>query len=142
MSYVDDHPTHFNYTKRVGRRVRAVQSKFPWQTYANTYYDHPPGYNRYYERHSVDFWGGGGFSPETYTGERGKPLPVPLGNEVWNAIYNAERGPLIHWIIWQGWMWWAPATGGPGWTQQGLNGPVGSDPGHYNHIHVTYQRGS
>ena len=43
MSYIDDYPTQFNFTKRVKSRVRAVQRAYPWQTYANTYYDHPPG---------------------------------------------------------------------------------------------------
>jgi hypothetical protein len=141
MGYLEDYPTQFNFTKRVRQRVNAIQRRHPWQTYANTYYDHPPGFNRYYERVSVDFWGGGGDSAETYSGYRGKPLPKALGDEIFNELFYAERGPAIDWIIWSGAMWWSPATGGPGWTSA-PSGPADSDPGHYGHIHVTFIRGA
>lgn len=145
MSYADDHPTHFDWTNRVRAVVRRVQRHHPWQTYINTYVDHPPGFGawpyRFYDRVSLDVWGGGGTSAETYTGYRGKPLPKALGDEMFDELFYAKSGPLIDWIIWQGRMWWAPATGGPGWTSA-PSGPPDSDPGHYSHIHCTYQRGT
>lgn len=145
MGYLDDHPTQWNYTKRVKSRVNAIQTKYPWQTYACTYKDHPPGNGRwpvdFYTRVSVDFWGGGGDSAETYSGYRGKPLPKALGDNVFNELFYAQRGPLIDWIIWQGEMWWSPDTGGPGWTDA-PDGPPDSDPDHLNHLHVTFQKGT
>ena len=142
VSYVSEHPTQFNFAPSVKRRVRDIQRAHPWQLFACTYWDHPPGDGKwpvnYYTRLSVDFWGGGGTGPGNYSGYRGKPLPKALGDQVWRELFYADSGPAIDWIIWQGWMWWAPATGGPGWTSA-PGGPADSDPGHYGHIHVTYQ---
>jgi hypothetical protein len=143
MGYMDDHPTQFNWTEPVKARVKAIQDKFPWRTYANTYWDHPPGNGRwpvnYYTRYSIDFWGGGGANKETYTGYRGKTLLRDLGDKIFDELFYAESGPAIDWIIWRGRMWWSPKTGGPGWTSS-PPGPADSDPDHFRHIHVTYQR--
>lgn len=144
MSYATDHPTHFNWDERVRRRVTALWRRYPWQTYVNTYFDHPPDYRRprrwpvaYYDAKSFDVWGGGGTDEESYTGYRGKPLPRELGEEIFDVLFYAQRGPAIDWIIYRGKMWWNPATGGPGWTAS-PPGPPDSDPQHLRHIHVTY----
>jgi hypothetical protein len=137
VSYVLDHPTHFNFTQKVQARVKAVQRRHPYQTFINTYVDHPPGYNRIYERRSLDVWGGGGHNQATYSGYRGKPLPKALGDRIWGELFYAEYGPAIHWIIWNGKMWVA----GSGF-QNAPYGPPDSDPGHYNHIHCTYKPSS
>ena len=131
-SYISDHPTHFDFRADVARAINRVQAKFPSQTYANTYYMHPPVYGRKYEYVSVDFWGGG-LSNGRYAGYRGKPIGTSLGNQVWKAIYNDPNLPNIFWIIWNGKMW----VRGTGWEPAPW-GPPDSDAGHYKHIHVTY----
>lgn len=131
-SYMTLHPTHFDWRADVARAVNRVQAKVPWETYANTYYMHPPVYGRKYEFVSVDFWGGG-LSNDRYVGYRGKPIGTSLGHQVWNEVFNDPHLPNIHWIIWNGRMW----VRGSGWGPSPW-GPPDSDPGHYNHIHVTY----
>ena len=131
-SYISDHPTHFDFRADVAHAVNRVQAKFPSQTFANTYYMHPPIYGRKYEFVSVDFWGGG-LSNGQYIGYRGKPIGASLGQQVWNACYYDEHLPNIFWIIWNGKMW----VRGSGWKGS-PPGPPDSDAGHYNHIHVTY----
>ncbi len=131
-SYISNHPTHFDFRADVARLVNRIQRKFPWQTFANTYYMHPPGYGRTYEFVSVDFWGGG-LSNGRYVGYRGKPIGASLGHRVWNALFHDRHLPNINWIIWNGRMW----VRGTGWHPSPW-GPPDSDPGHYNHIHVTY----
>ena len=58
-SYIDDHPTNFDFRADVARLVNRIQSKFPWQTFANTYYWHPPydppTITVQYDQVSVDF---------------------------------------------------------------------------------------
>ncbi len=131
-SYITDHPTHFNFRADVARLVNRIQRKFPWQTFANTYYMHPPTYGRKYEFVSVDFWGGG-LSNGRYVGYRGKPIGASLGHRVFNAIYHDQYKPNIFWIIWNGRMW----VRGTGWGPSPW-GPPDSDPRHEKHIHVTY----
>jgi len=116
----------------VARAINRVQKKFPSQTFANTYYMHPPVYGRKYEFVSVDFWGGG-LSNGQYVGNRGKPIGAFLGHKVWNAIYQDSYLPNIFWIIWNGRMW----VRGLGWGPSPW-GPPDSDAGHFRHIHVTY----
>jgi hypothetical protein len=135
-SYIDDHPTNFDFRADVARLVNRIQSKFPWQTFANTYYWHPPydppTITVQYDQVSVDFWGGG-LSNGRYVGYRGKPIGTTLGHQVWNAIFNDPYLPNISWIIWNGRMW----LRGSGWGQA-PGGPPDSDAGHYKHIHVSY----
>ena len=132
MSYIDDHPTRFDFRGDVHKAINRVQKKFPFQTFANTYVGHPPGFGGKYDRVSVDFWGGGRKNGR-YVGYRGKPLAHNLGDRVFRAIFNDKHKPNISWIIWRGRMWvrgkgWGPAPGGP----------PDSDAGHYKHIHVTF----
>ncbi len=131
-SYISDHPTHFNFRADVARAVNRVQAKFPNETFANTYYMHPPVYGRKYEFVSLDFWGGG-LSNGRYVGYRGKPIGTSLGQRVFNALFNDPFLPNIFWIIWNGRMW----VRGTGWEASPW-GPPDSDPRHEKHIHVTY----
>lgn len=143
MSYATDHPTNFNWRADVGRMVARTQHKWPWLTYINTYWDHPPDYNiprrwpvDFYSSQSMDVWGGGG-GKDNYSGFRGKKLDPVLGGQIFDYLFNYPGKPDIDWIIYKGWMWWNPRTGGNGW-QAAPWGPADSDAGHWNHIHVTY----
>lgn len=148
MSYEDLHPTNFNWHPAVRARVNWVQNHHPWKTYINTYWDHPPDLVHvprwwppgFYDKYSFDIWGGGGDSAKNYTGYRGKQLSRDLGDKIFRQLFHANTGPAIDWIIYRGKMFWAPATGGSGWTSA-PPGPPDSDPDHIHHIHVTYQRG-
>jgi hypothetical protein len=131
-SYISEHPTHFNFRADVARLVNRIQRQFPWQTFANTYYQHPPNFGRKYERVSVDFWGGGR-SGGRFVGYRGKPIGTSLGHRIFRALFNEGHRPNISWIIWNGRMW----VRGTGWEKAPW-GPADSDAGHYKHIHVTY----
>jgi hypothetical protein len=130
--YTTLYPTHFDFRADVARAINRVQAKFPWQTFANTYYMHPPVHGRKYEFVSVDFWGGGLVNGK-YAGYRGKPIGASLGQQVRNALYSDPNLPNILWIIWSGKMW----TRGWG-TTDSPPGPADSDAGHYNHVHITY----
>ena len=131
-SYSSLYPTHFDFRADVARLVNRIQSEFPWQTFANTYYMHPPIYGRKYEFVSVDFWGGG-LSNGQYVGYRGKPIGAALGHRVGDALYHDPFLPNIFWIIWNGRMW----VRGSGWGPSPW-GPSDSDAGHFQHVHVTY----
>jgi hypothetical protein len=129
--YAGTYWTHFDYRPDVARNVARVQKQFPWLTFMNTYFRHPPVYRRKYEFVSRDTWQGG-ISNGRYTGYRGKPLDPSLGVKVFNAIFYDPYTPPIYWIIYRGRQWvrgygWGPAP----W------GPPGSDPNHDWHIHDT-----
>ncbi len=134
QSYQDEHPTHFNWRADVRALVNKYQAirRFRWKTYANTYWDHPPGYHL--DAVSVDFWGGGLDASGRYLGYRGKQLPKELGDDLHKTIFNDPALPRIWWIIWQGWLW----TDTGGW-QKAPWGPADSDPDHLLHIHVTFK---
>ena len=131
-SYISDHPTHFDFRADVARLVNRIQKTFPMQTFANTYFMHPPVYGRKYEFVSVDFWGGG-LSNGRYVGYRGKPIGASLGQQVQDALLHDPNLPNIFWIIWNGKMW----VDGTGWGPSPW-GPPDSDAGHFKHVHVTY----
>lgn len=139
MSYIDDHPTHFRWEDRVLKMVNLTQAKWPWKTFINTYWDHPPGPwpDGFYDSRSMDVWGGGLDANGIYRGYRGKPLDPVLGDKIFNFLFNYPDNPDINWIIYKGRMWWNPRTGGHGW-QAAPPGPPDSDAGHWHHIHVTY----
>lgn len=127
--YSDTYWTHFDYRADVAKEVVRLQKRFPWLTYMNTYYMHPPVYGRRYEFVSWDVWQGGTINGK-YVGYRGKPLDPDLGARVFNAVFYDPYAPPIYWIIYRGRMWtrgygWGPAPGGP----------PDSDPGHWQHIH-------
>jgi hypothetical protein len=148
MSYIDDHPTHFNWEPFVAGEVQRLQGMFPWLTYICTYEDHPPAPivngtrlwpYAFYDAVSYDVWGGGK-NPITgrYNGYRGKPLRPKLGKKIFREIFYGN-GPEIDWCIYRGRMWWNPATGGNGW-QLAPPGPSDSDSEHRKHIHVSLRR--
>jgi hypothetical protein len=141
VSYIDQHPTHYNWRPDVARLVRKYQARFPYQTFANTYVWHPPysppAITRRYDSQSVDFWGGGRVDGR-YTGYRGKPLPREIGKRLFREIWDDPEGPRIWWVIYWGRMWVNPAFGGRGWGPSPW-GPPDSDPGHYKHIHCTFE---
>lgn len=130
--YEEKYWTHFDFRDDVARVIARIQKKFPWQTFANTYYMHPPVYARKYERVSVDFWGGGRVNGR-YAGYRGKPIGTSLGWNIVNAAMNDPYLPNINWIIFGGKMW----TRGVGWGPAPW-GPAGSDAGHHFHCHISY----
>ncbi len=139
-TYIQDHPTHFDWRPDVRALVRKYRSEFPWQAYWNTYYYHPP-YNppaitRRYDAQSFDVWGGGVVNG-VYRGYRGKPLNPELGDRIWRRIWHDPEGPRIWWVIWAGKMYVSPAFGGRGWGPA-PSGPPDSDPGHWKHIHCTF----
>lgn len=120
MSYIDDHPTHYNVRQDIARLNRRliVRHGGSW----NTYYNHPPPF--WLDATSVDHWGPGG---------RGTPLGLARGNAILNDIYYDPNPPWIRWYIWQGYIWidgigrrWH--SGDDGW----------SDAGHFRHAHITY----
>ena len=135
-SYVQDHPTHFDWRQDVANLVKRIQGQFPNLTYANTYVWHPPYapplITVRHDAVSVDFWGGGVLNGK-YVGYRGKPIATSLGQQVWKALWNDPYLPNISWIIWNGNMW----VRGVGW-KNAPPGPADSDAGHFKHIHVTY----
>lgn len=136
MSYISDHPTHYNWRPPVKEVVKKVQAKFPWQQWIGTYYWHPPyrypSITRRYDADSFDVWGGGVVNG-IYRGYRGKPLPDHLHKEIFDFIFNMRGEPNINWILTNGWMW----QGGR-WTRYDPYDPWGADMGHHQHIHVTY----
>lgn len=131
--YADTYWTHFDFRSDVRRSINRIQAKFPYLTYCNTYYMHPPVFGRVWEIRSVDFWAGG-LSNGYYTGYRGKNIniTVPIW-DVFNAAFNDPYLPNIAWIIANGYMW----SRNGGWTSAPW-GPAGSDAGHYAHCHISY----
>jgi hypothetical protein len=139
VSYIDDHPTTFNWTPEARLLVAQLQAAHPWKTYCNTYVWHPPydpsnGIYRDYQAQSFDVWGGGrNRITGAYTGYRGKPLPPRLGKRIWRELWNGKHGgPGWAWGIYAGKMW----VRGEGW-QPAPAGAADSDPGHFGHIHIT-----
>lgn len=122
--YVQAHPTHFNFHPAVAALVDKYEDEFYGQIYINTYHGHPPEWEAY-ERFSLDVWDDNG---------RGYALDSILGDLVFNRIFNDPDGPRIQWIIYKGWMW----TRDGGWEV--YDPPEdGSDPGHWRHIHVSFE---
>jgi predicted chitinase len=125
VGYVQAHPTNYvwraDLEKLTARLVNMPE--FYKEIWINTYFRHPPGWNR--DMTSFDVWGFGG---------RGDPLPPAIGRQVFDVIFNDPDPPEIWWTIYQGRIW-KRATGA--W-QPFSEGPPDSDPRHEDHIHVTY----
>jgi hypothetical protein len=122
--YCEAYPTHYKLRGDVRDLVLKYlnHSLLAGRISANTYHLHPPAIPR--ETTSVDFWAWWG---------RGGPLTDQLRRETFDILFYDSQPPYIAWVISGGGMW-TPSTG---WTDAPY-GPVGSDPGHFNHIHVTY----
>ncbi len=137
MSYISDHPTSFSWRDDVAKMVNRVQAKWPYKTFVNTYFWHPPydppDITRRYDAQSFDVWGGG-LSNGAYTGFRGKPLPDALHEDIFNFLFNYPNKPDIDWLLTNGWMWsrWS------GWSRYDPYDPYNADMGHYRHLHITY----
>jgi hypothetical protein len=129
--YVRAHPTNYQWRQDIERLTHGIVNRdaFERRIWINTYFHHPPGNSDDFWRHrdetSFDVWGFGG---------RGDPLPKPLGDQVFHVLFSDPNPPDIWWIIWQGRMW-SRFQGG---FIDAPQGPSGSDPGHFLHIHVTY----
>jgi hypothetical protein len=96
--------------------------RFRGRIWINTYFQHPPFWDR--DTTSMDVWAWGG---------RGDYLTPQLRAEVFNVIFNDPNPPDIWWTISGGGMW----TRAGGWEDAPW-GPPDSDPDHVGHIHVTY----
>ncbi len=122
--YANTHPTHHDWNPDVLKLVIKYEALYS-RIYINTYYKHPPVFGRVWEFRSFDVWDVKG---------RGYALDPRVGHDVFWTIMNDPSLPRIAWIIYYGEMW----TPERGWE---IYDPPedGSDPGHYNHIHVTFK---
>lgn len=122
--YIQQHPTNYIWAPRVRRVAQRLVNmpEYQGKIWINTYYQHPPVWER--DITSFDIWGWGG---------RGAPIGTALGNAVFKTFFNNPNPPDIWWTIWNGWMW----TRQGGW-ELAPPGPADSDPNHWLHIHVTY----
>lgn len=131
--YSETYWTHFDWRPDVKKVIGRVQQKLPYQTFANTYFMHPPVYGRTYEFVSTDFWAGGRSANGAFLGYRGKPIASGVGWNVVEALFADRYLPNIAWLIFGGKMW----TRGYGWGPAPY-GPAGSDAGHFFHVHCTH----
>lgn len=125
--YNQQHPTNYIWRADIERLTARLVNMDPFyrRIWVNTYIFHPPRVLPRRDMVSFDVWGFGG---------RGTPLDVNLGWQVRRLLFNDPRLPNINWIIWQG-VWWTS------WLRRDTPappGPPGSDPGHFQHLHVTY----
>jgi hypothetical protein len=125
-SYVERHPTRYFWTPGVAAFLRGLVRRFP-NISVNTYHLHPPGWGQY-ERVSFDVWDRRG---------RGYPLDPEVGLRVWRYLWEYEGAPYWEWGIYRGKIW----TRSTGWGPS-PPGPADSDPGHWKHIHVSFQLNS
>jgi predicted chitinase len=124
VAYVSQHPTNYIWRADIVRLTARLVNidRFYKKIWINTYKSHPPDWNR--DTTSFDVWGFGG---------RGDPLPVEIGQQVRDVIFNDPNPPDIWWTIYRSRMW--TRAGG---DQASPPGPPDSDPEHNQHIHVTY----
>ncbi len=125
VAYVRQHPTNYDWRDDVEKLTARLvnMEEFYKKIWINTYKGHPPGWNR--DITSFDVWGFGG---------RGDPLPVEIGEQVRDVMFDDPDPPDIWWIIYRGKMW----TRRAGAWGASPPGPPDSDPQHNQHIHVTY----
>lgn len=97
-SYVEQHPTHFDWRDDVKALVDKVESEFD-DIYINTYWNHPPipeNYDNRYEPVSLDVWNSDG---------RGCALDWTLHDEVLNYLFDDPHPPNIRWYLSKGYLW-------------------------------------
>jgi hypothetical protein len=125
--YVEAHPTHYRFSPGVRRLVEKYinMSRFRGKVWANTYGGHPPGIPGR-EDVSVDFWDWAG---------RGRTIRNDLQRLLESVILKDQDRPNILWMISNGRMW-TPERKWERWQKR----EDGSDPSHYRHIHVTFDR--
>lgn len=117
-SYVDVHPSRYNWTPRVRRKCRQIVRRFPVSV--NSYVRHPPPTHRW-TRVSFDVWHRRG---------RGYYLPPKVGRRVWRYMW--VTGPRWNWGYYRG-VGWRRLSG---WGRT-PPGPPDSDPRHDAHCHWT-----
>jgi hypothetical protein len=86
--YLLAHPTRYEWRDDVEKIARRLVDTY--SVSCNTYYQHPPGWNR--DDTSIDVWGPAGRAT----------LDLAIGNQVHELIFNDPNPPDIDWIIWQG----------------------------------------
>lgn len=112
-------PTHYNVLPAVRVVVGRLSQRFgtSWNTYTN----HPQPW--WLDDISVDFWGRRG---------RGFPVGRWRGRRIVRAlIAQTRKGERICYIRWRGRVWNPRA----GWRKYNPDGI-----GHYDHVHVTFDR--
>jgi hypothetical protein len=124
--YADQYPTRYFFTSGVRKLAEKYINMpvFRGRVWANTYLWHPPIFGTKYQHVSVDFWDWAG---------RGHPLRDDLHPTLESVICNDPDPPYIQWIMSNGCIWQPP---GP-WVKTDYQ-EDGSDPNHYQHIHVTF----
>jgi predicted chitinase len=129
VAYVREHPTNYDWRPDVEKLTSRLVNmpEFYKKIWINTYFQHPPGNQSWAKRDttSFDVWGFGG---------RGDPLPVEIGKQVFDVIFNDPDPPNIWWTIYRGRMWRRVTRE---W-EASPPGPPDSDPQHNQHIHCTY----
>ena len=99
-SYMDMHPTRYEWEPHVARLVRKLYWEMggPDEIHVNTYFDHPPDDHPrewpvgFFDRLSLDVWGPGG---------RGDPVGHAKGERAFNLIWNDRGRPYVDWIVWE-----------------------------------------
>jgi hypothetical protein len=124
--YAEQYPTRYFFTPGVRKLAEKYINMpvFRGRVWANTYLWHPPIFGTKYQHVSVDFWDWAG---------RGHPLRDDLHPTLESVIMNDPDPPYIQWIMSNGCIWQPP---GP-WVKTDYQ-EDGSDPNHYQHIHVTF----
>jgi len=119
-SYVEQHPTHFDWRADVKALVDTAESAFD-DIYIHTYYDHPPGW-------------GSGCGQHRRVGFRLAccALDCDLHDVVFARLFNDPDPPNFRWTLTKGWIW-TPAYGWQKWNDY----DEASDAQHNRHIHVT-----
>lgn len=92
-SYVEQHPTHFDWRDDVKALVDKAESEFD-DIYINTYYDHPPGWGL--DAVSIDVWDSDG---------RGCALDWDLHDVVFARLFNDPDPPNFRWTLTKGSIW-------------------------------------
>ena len=133
-SYWLRHPTRYVWRPDIEAWARWLVDNY--NVWCNSYYEHPEGRGFevastdadgtvwYIENTSLDVWG---------LPDRGNPLGLTVGWQIFNMLMNDPNPPNIRWIIWQETQYgdWNGWQGEP----FGVGDPIMS---HLDHIHVTY----
>lgn len=121
-SYVERHPTRYNWVASVERLARDLCNNFP--VWCNTYVQHPPDYPDH-EWYSIDVWNPGG---------RGYWLDTNVHMQVRDHVMDDPDPPMLAWVcsfyeIWTpdvGWRWFSNDT------------DPATDYAHVYHLHMSF----
>jgi predicted chitinase len=125
-SYVDQHPTRYDWVASVEKLARDLCKNFP--VWCNTYYGHPPpeivgGVD--YSLVSMDVWNPGG---------RGDTLDWNVHTQVCDYVMNDPNPPYLAWVCSKYYLW----TPGGGWTWYSNDESPATDYAHIYHLHMTF----